>query len=101
MSADHDDVAAYFAEVFERRQAAVSAAIGKIAQARAAGDRALAEIARQAQETVHDAATAMDNATTQASGAWPAAHESEDRFLQAIGERDEAADGSDRGDWSR
>jgi len=101
MSADHDDVAAYFAEASERRQAAVSAATGKIARTRAAGDRVLAEIARQAQATVHDAATAIENAATQAPGGWPAAHEAEDRFLQAIGERDESVDGVDRREWTR
>jgi len=101
MSADHDDVAAYFAEASERRQAAVSAATGKIARTRAAGDSVLAEIARQAQATVHDAATAIENAATQAPGGWPAAHEAEDRFLQAIGERDESVDGVDRREWTR
>jgi len=102
VSADHDDVATYFAQASERRQATVSAATGKIARARAAGDRVLAEIARQAQATVHDAATAIENAATQApGGGWPAAHESEDRFRQAIGERDESVDGIDRREWTR
>lgn len=101
MSADHDDVAAYFAEVAERRQVASSAETGKIAQVQAAGDRVLAEIARQAQATVHDAATAIENAATQAPGGWPAARESEGPFLRAIGERDESVDGIDRREWTR
>lgn len=85
MSTDEHGVAAYFAELAERRESSLTAAAGRFAQADAAAWQAATEIAEKMQ-AAHAAAEA---AFTKDAG-WPAHRADNDyQFVQSLAQAEE------------
>ncbi|MGZ4558186.1 MAG: hypothetical protein ACXVGB_06135 [Mycobacteriaceae bacterium] len=100
MSSSDNSIAAYFADLVERRDASLADASAELARSEAAGQKATAEIAKNMREAVATAEEAAHKERTQQINekppvGWPSRDEDVEKgFLRALSESENSEERS-------